>query len=1166
MNDASSVVASHDLLLAPYFERIQSGENPATVRGQLAAEHSDPSLLAEFDELMRFLVQVEVGAFRPAPVPAPATPPAFPDFRLLREVGRGGMGVVYEAEQISLKRRVALKVNAGNLSVHRQLRFLREQRVLASLHQTNIVPIHTAGQVDGWQYFAMAFIDGAPLHHVVRSTLQRETSGQHGRTPPLRELAGEVVRARDESVASRASTQPDATSAPPPDRHHLSAARLTLSLDYYRSVARVVAEVADGLHHAHAAGVLHRDVKPANIMVDRAGHSWIIDFGLAGMRDADAATAARSSATMGRLDALMATGVMGTWQYMAPEQHAGRADVRSDVWGLGCTLYEMLTLRPAFDGSAAAVSERVRTGEPATVEALAPATPKDLVAICRKAMKKAPEERYASAEEFAADLRRWLGDEPTVARGAWMGRRMWLWTKRNRWRAAAVGLIVATLTLGIASILLMARAQAAATQAEVQERNHELRLLQLQRHRTGRPFNWSQEWLEVIQAHYRHAPREKRRKGNDEAVLALAGLDARMNKELLRNAGSLTFNSNGERLLLDGIQVASLEEVGGVYERGPRDRFIPSEQSGAGPVAFAADGTALQLVPTGAYTLRLWDADRQKKVHDLSFAAGLPPTPLKPDIVPTMALSPDGRRVAASTTLPGEKPSLVVWDAATGKQLSSVEERAATLAFTPDGNLLATADDRGGVTIRPAENLRNVTRVAQRRHPVSCFAFVRSPVRRHRDGRAASGWLLAAGESGGGISIWDLDNKEERLRLPGTELTVHGLAFSPDSTLLASVGRGAPRLWDTRTGEILLKHRVHNTFTDVAFAPDGKTLAVSSPRIHSPEAVVEIYDVDEERGIRTLRGLRTRASQVCLSPDGRTIAALSDNWEVGVWDFTTGRLLHIFEGPLGTYADNDTIAFSDDGRLAYASSSGAAVWDVATGKQLLAPRALPPGLGNRLGFTKDQLLLVRFETPDSKLLPDSRANPADHPRVIRVRNLFAATPDAPIAEYRDLNWHLYGLDLSPDGKYVVANGISGDKNVRKYLLLGYEVPSGKKLWSRPYDASKDNAWGPILLPNSNTFKVCFLHGTWALLDVKSGEERGSLTFRQIIPDGEWEISGTPPDSVNQEFGFRLHRKGNAEALVTLGTEGPISVEPLLTRAGTHLIWAPTDGTVRICDI
>lgn len=344
------------------------------------------------------------------------------DFRIVRRIARGGMGEIYEAIQEPLERRVVVKtIRHEYASQHARERFLREQHVLAKLHETHTVPIFAAGEQDGVQYFAMPYIEGASLDHIVRTATTWASVEKHEhRTPRLGELARMVlerstagIQAADQGTHTTESGTPVEKSVPDGARAATATANAcwSLSLEYFRSVAQVMADVAESLEHAHRHGFLHRDLKPSNIMVDTAGQSWVIDFGLAGhiQGELEPQFATTESSDAQAASALTA-GVIGTPGYMSPEQAAGKTvDERTDIWGLGVTLYELLTLRRAYPAEPRSPIGRGTSFPPPTApRRLIRSLPRDLEAICLKALHVDPAGRYRTAGEIADDLRRWL--------------------------------------------------------------------------------------------------------------------------------------------------------------------------------------------------------------------------------------------------------------------------------------------------------------------------------------------------------------------------------------------------------------------------------------------------------------------------------------------------------------------------------------------------------------------------------------------------------------------------------------------------------------------------------------------------------------------------------------------------------------------------------------
>ena len=283
------------------------------------------------------------GPFAPGPAPLLKR---LGDFRILGEVGRGGMGVVYEAEQESLGRHAALKVLPWHSLIEPQRLqcFQREAKAAARLHHTNIVPVHGVGEQDGLHYYVMQFIQGQGLDQVLAelrklrpgppvedaAPVSRDTvsaaSAAHSLLTGRFETAPAEAEAPADSVGSSVRLPGQAEGTPP----------LRSGREYWRSVVHVGVQVGDALAYAHGQGVLHRDVKPSNLLLDARGNVWVTDFGLAKAADGE--------------DLTHTGDIVGTLRYMAPECFSGKADARSDVYSLGLTLYELATLRPAFVG------------------------------------------------------------------------------------------------------------------------------------------------------------------------------------------------------------------------------------------------------------------------------------------------------------------------------------------------------------------------------------------------------------------------------------------------------------------------------------------------------------------------------------------------------------------------------------------------------------------------------------------------------------------------------------------------------------------------------------------------------------------------------------------------------------------------------------------------
>lgn len=360
------------------------------------------------------------------------------DFEILEEIGRGGMGVVYRARQISLKRIVALKVLPPAF-VHSDrsiVRFQKEAQAAARLHHTNIVPVYAQGYERGHFFYAMELIVGQALSAVLRhSPIKLRLSGDE---------SGEATRVWTPESATAAAAHPH--EAPAGTVHDLpvsapAALRGSRRTRDYKRIARLIAEVADGLHHAHEAGIIHRDIKPQNLLLGDDDHLHITDFGLARLLDEPGVT--------------MSFENVGTPAYMSPEQVSSDkrpVDGRSDVFSLGVTLYELLTRQRPFSGqSVNQVIHAILHRDPVPPRKLDATIPPDLETICLRALEKEPARRFPSAGEMARDLTRYAQDFPITSRRIGLMGKSLRWVRRNPARATAAG--VTTLLLLLIPVL-----------------------------------------------------------------------------------------------------------------------------------------------------------------------------------------------------------------------------------------------------------------------------------------------------------------------------------------------------------------------------------------------------------------------------------------------------------------------------------------------------------------------------------------------------------------------------------------------------------------------------------------------------------------------------------------------------------------------------------------
>ena len=343
--------------------------------------------------------------------------PEIDDFKILRVAGRGGMGVVYEAEQVSLSRHVALKVLPGSLRSNPQSieRFKLEARSAAGLHHSNIVPVYEVGISDKHCFYAMQFIDGQTLDAVTRELAAIDSlptqSDSTGKPSERETLRGGVSATLQTDNFSGGSQKP-----------------------FYRNVAKLGVQVASALHYAHEKGIIHRDIKPANLMMDESGTVWVTDFGLVKTED----------------ESLTRTGdIVGTLRYMSPERFSGKCDARSDIYSLGMTLYNVLARQDAFlNSDRLSLIDAIKSSEPVSLAKLDKRIPRDLQTIIEKSIDKEPRRRYQSADEMAADLNRFVEGRPIKARSVGPIEKLALWARKNKALASSVATIAALVLLG----------------------------------------------------------------------------------------------------------------------------------------------------------------------------------------------------------------------------------------------------------------------------------------------------------------------------------------------------------------------------------------------------------------------------------------------------------------------------------------------------------------------------------------------------------------------------------------------------------------------------------------------------------------------------------------------------------------------------------------------
>ena len=698
---------------------------------------------------------------------------------------------------------------------------------------------------------------------------------------------------------------PEAPGAPPgqtatPPVAAISTEQSTRKPAFFRTVANLGVQAAEALEHAHGLGVMHRDIKPANLLVDLRGKLGITDFGLAHCQSQAGLT--------------MTGDLIGTLRYMSPEQALAKRvviDHRTDIYSLGVTLYELLTLEPVFDGQdRQELLRQIAFEEPRPPRRLNKSIPVELETITLKAMEKNPAERYATAEDLAGDLQRFLQDEPIRAR------RPSLWQKLKRSSRRHKPVVVTAAVAVVLGLVMAVAALALGNQRVNQEKEQTEKAL--------------------------HAETEAK----DELTGALA--HARHTSYLLRigRADLEWWGNNVGRAdqILDECPTEYRQWEWRYLKRLCHTEFsnLQGHTSEVYTVAFSPDPRLLASAGKDQ-TIKIWDLATGQEVRTL---------PGRGDLVSSVAFSPDGRLLASAGGYWEDfKPTDVrIWDLTTGQEVftcSGHTSAVAGVAFSPDGLRLASA---GWDTYVRTWDVRTGRVIRALKHPdaVKCVAF--SP----------HGKRLASGGHDHVVRIWDATTGQAVITTGGHQSDVLSVAFSPDGKRLVSGGWDQTvRVWDTVTGRELHTLRGHNQqVSGVVFYPDGQRFASGSA-----DGTVKVWDAGTGRELFTLRGHSREVFGVAISPGGRFLASASWDQTVKVWDLTTSQHSPSF-AVLGIRVQKAAFS-SDSRRVAVASPLATSrgipgklvVSDVQTGRITFMPGERPGGF-NTVAFSPDDRRLA----------------------------------------------------------------------------------------------------------------------------------------------------------------------------------------------------------------
>ncbi|MEM7231519.1 MAG: WD40 repeat domain-containing serine/threonine protein kinase [Planctomycetota bacterium] len=1018
-------------------------------------------------------------------------PPVIGDHRILREIGRGGMGVVFEAEQISLGRRVALKVLPCHGIVHETLleRFRQEARAAARLHHTSIVPVFSVGESDGVLYYAMQFIRGQSLSEVLGEVKRLRRTGRRPSTSetntPTRSVSEDLCGAPrlPESLEVDEATATDlgSTASVSVTRFQGAASRSATGessgltgdvtepdsgtskrLRYFRRVAEVGLQVAEALAYAHNEGVLHRDIKPSNILLDTRGSAWLTDFGLAKSDES--------------LDLTGSGDVVGTLRYMAPERFEGQSLPASDVYSLGATLYELLTLEPAHAGAdRAELVERVARKEPIAPRRLDPRIPRDLETIALKAMAKNSLHRYRTAAGLAADLRSFLEWKPIRARRANPVVRLWRWSQRNP-ATAALAALAAVLTV---VILAGAAIYTVELRSERDEARHQL----------------VERGLSEARARIRTG-----------LAGELAGYEA-----AIETAASFGPSIGLRNDAIASVLFADMRPLA----QGERH----SQYRGTG-----YDPAGQRIASAGR------DRDRRAELEIYSVGSSQqleripPPSGVPPHRAPIgIEFTPNGRWLLVRY---GDRREswLFFWSFADRRWAGrvSIGFNGFPMDLSPDGSVLAVADGNGSIRLHDVETRRLlaeagpfpeihqlalhpkrtfVSVVNERRSAVTIVDMERGeiverfyhPRNVHRTSWDSTGTLLGVSCADWNSYVWEVRERRIVQVLRGHLSNVVETQFLGDGDLvLTSSWDGTTRLWSLATGVCHAKTK-------------GGLRRICSDRrsafLSLRSGVWSLLSIIKPRGGRVLfvPMVGKGPHRARVSPDGRWLAAACESSGANVWNLTTGERFHLPIGHcrrIGFLHDESALLTSSDGGIHRwpLTREEAESWSLGPPERLGIP-------GTRAHAVTLRDVIVSYRPEDGNLWLSRASRPDTVERVGQHRRVTA-------------------VNISPDGRWLISGTWKGS-NVRiwdlenKDIAMEIDADSGRGLFSpdgrwvavatgREFLVLRTGSWevahtiareseddvaGPMAFSeDSRTLAIAILRSAVALIDVESGEE------------------------------------------------------------------------------
>jgi WD40 repeat protein/tRNA A-37 threonylcarbamoyl transferase component Bud32 len=836
-------------------------------------------------------------------LPGPASAD-FGDYKLLGEIASGAMGVVYRAHQVSLNRTVALKmIRAGRLAAEEEIRRFRvEAEAAAALDHPNIVPIYEIGAREGHNFFTMKLVEGRSLSAMV-----------------------EEFRKHDAA--------------------------------WLRRVVVLVVKICRAIQHAHERGVLHRDIKPGNILLDEAGEPHVTDFGLAKLVENDT-------------QATMSGAIMGTPAYMAPEQAAGNTrgiTTASDVYAVGAILYELVSgRRPFTTASITELLEQVRSATPSSPREFNPAVSRDLETICFKCLEKEPAQRYATAAALADELERWLAGVPILARpiGAW--ERLLKWTRRNPLLASAygaVGLCALAGAVGITwqwRVARMERAQSFALNARLEtqkaeglfaENNSAAGLASLARVLRDDPANRVAA-ARIVNRLYHH-----------QTLVPLS--------EPLGAGASLAVFAPDGRLVMSGTN--SDGAVLSVFPRLDGSDAAHLANGASRIIAQAVSGDGRMIAAGHEDGARVWHLPGGATAREFRWA-----TP-----VPFVGFASVDNKPALLAVTNDSVLLCALDNGAALQRLPTSGEPIVTATLSPDGNRLAAASASGAIWMRELTPSAQ-WQVASNAHEsvIRALAF------------SANGAFVVSAGADKRARVWPFGAGEAAFTFE-TEQSVLDAAFGAADTLVVTAGRdGVAQVWSTRNGKAVGAAMKHPKAVNTArFSLDGQWVLTACD-----DGVVRLWRASTGELMAAANASPRQLIGASFSPDGRRIVTVAEGLGARVWTLAGGqrsqrapldagvsvsnlfpRRIELPRAEQAAYAaaHTDVLTFTDtsaDGTLAATASRDrtACLWNRRDGQPVSNPLAHDAPV-NCAQFSADGATLVTSTSSRKIRLWDARS-------------------------------------------------------------------------------------------------------------------------------------------------------------------------------------------------